>query len=148
MFYLKPNCTKLANCTHLQTNLVLRETHLEPSTAGSTTKKQPALIVGLFAELGSWIANVSSPIEVSDPPTQPRTDDVTLIVKKLLNLRETTRKVAENSLTANGRIHPNSGSSCKRTLRVSTNLMFYLNPNCVKLAKYAYVYTFFNGRSI
>ncbi|KAG5455082.1 hypothetical protein CSKR_113637 [Clonorchis sinensis] len=31
MFYLKPNCTKLAKYTHLQTNLVLRETHLEPS---------------------------------------------------------------------------------------------------------------------
>ncbi|KAG5447150.1 hypothetical protein CSKR_107956 [Clonorchis sinensis] len=31
MFYLKPNCTELAKYTHLQTNLVLREAHLEPS---------------------------------------------------------------------------------------------------------------------
>ncbi|KAG5441956.1 hypothetical protein CSKR_107988 [Clonorchis sinensis] len=31
MFDLRPNCTKLAKYTHLQTNLVLRETHLEPS---------------------------------------------------------------------------------------------------------------------
>ncbi|KAG5454843.1 hypothetical protein CSKR_112863 [Clonorchis sinensis] len=31
MFYLKPNCTNLENYTHLQTNLVLRETHLAPS---------------------------------------------------------------------------------------------------------------------
>ncbi|KER27399.1 hypothetical protein T265_05571 [Opisthorchis viverrini] len=30
MFYLKPNCTKLAQYTHLQTNLVLRQTQLEP----------------------------------------------------------------------------------------------------------------------
>ncbi|KAG5442711.1 hypothetical protein CSKR_108017 [Clonorchis sinensis] len=30
MFYLKPDCTKLAKYTHLQTHLVLRETHLKP----------------------------------------------------------------------------------------------------------------------
>ncbi|KER28886.1 hypothetical protein T265_04354 [Opisthorchis viverrini] len=31
MFYLKSNCTKLAKYTHLQTNLIFRGTHLEPS---------------------------------------------------------------------------------------------------------------------
>ncbi|KER26375.1 hypothetical protein T265_06359 [Opisthorchis viverrini] len=30
-FYLKPNCTKLAKYTHLQTNSILRGTQLEPS---------------------------------------------------------------------------------------------------------------------
>ncbi|KER22718.1 hypothetical protein T265_14796, partial [Opisthorchis viverrini] len=41
------------------------------------------LVVGLFAELESWIANASSPIEVTysagHSPTQPCTDDVTSI---------------------------------------------------------------------
>ncbi|KER22146.1 hypothetical protein T265_09679 [Opisthorchis viverrini] len=31
MFYLNPDCTKLAKCTHLQTNLVFPKTHLEPT---------------------------------------------------------------------------------------------------------------------
>ncbi|KAG5449335.1 hypothetical protein CSKR_108423 [Clonorchis sinensis] len=35
VFHLKPNCTKLEKYTHLQTNLVLQETHLEPSQSMS-----------------------------------------------------------------------------------------------------------------
>ncbi|KAG5448468.1 hypothetical protein CSKR_101906 [Clonorchis sinensis] len=31
MFYLNPNCTELAKCANLQTNFILRETHLKPS---------------------------------------------------------------------------------------------------------------------
>ncbi|KER22389.1 hypothetical protein T265_14867, partial [Opisthorchis viverrini] len=37
VFYLKPNCTDLAKYTHLQTDLVLRETHLKPSRISRTT---------------------------------------------------------------------------------------------------------------
>ncbi|KER20603.1 hypothetical protein T265_10883 [Opisthorchis viverrini] len=31
MFYSKPNCTKLAKCTHSQTNLFLQKIQLEPN---------------------------------------------------------------------------------------------------------------------
>ncbi|KAG5441951.1 hypothetical protein CSKR_107983 [Clonorchis sinensis] len=42
----------------------------------------------------------------------------------------TTHKVAENSSTALNRFRPStSGSSGRRSPRVSVNLMFYLNPN-------------------
>ncbi|KER22748.1 hypothetical protein T265_09229 [Opisthorchis viverrini] len=43
--------------------------------------------------------------------------------------KETTHRVAENSLTAHYRFRPSCGSSGRRSRRVSVNLMFYLNPN-------------------
>ncbi|KAG5444263.1 hypothetical protein CSKR_104530, partial [Clonorchis sinensis] len=44
--------------------------------------------------------------------------------------QRTTHKVAENPSTAHDRFHPSaSGSSGRRSPRVSVNLMFYLNPN-------------------
>ncbi|KER29911.1 hypothetical protein T265_13291, partial [Opisthorchis viverrini] len=38
----------------------------------------------------------------------------------------TTHKVAENPSTAHDRFRPSSGSSGRRSLRASVNLMFYL----------------------
>ncbi|KAG5453345.1 hypothetical protein CSKR_109359 [Clonorchis sinensis] len=78
MFYLKPNCAELYKCTDLQTNLVLRQAHLEHHKRevqlGSTGVSlccrirgcllvDDQVAVDLFAELGNWLANVSSPYE-------------------------------------------------------------------------------------
>ncbi|KAG5442004.1 hypothetical protein CSKR_106956 [Clonorchis sinensis] len=49
--------------------------------------------------------------------------------------------VTENSSTAHDRFRPSCGSSGSRSPRVSINLMFYLNRNCTKLAKYAHLQT-------
>ncbi|KER23228.1 hypothetical protein T265_08841 [Opisthorchis viverrini] len=46
----------------------------------------------------------------------------------------TPREVAENPSTAHDRFHPSWGSSGRHGPRVSVNLMFYLKPNCTKLA--------------
>ncbi|KER23587.1 hypothetical protein T265_08577 [Opisthorchis viverrini] len=55
-------------------------------------------------------------------------------------MKETTHKVAENSSTVHDRFRPShSGSSCRRSPRVSTNLMFYLNPNWTVFEKYAHL---------
>ncbi|KAG5454946.1 hypothetical protein CSKR_105883 [Clonorchis sinensis] len=50
------------------------------------------------------------------------------------------QKGAENSSTAHHRFHPFWGSSGRRSPRVSVNLMFYLKPNCTKLAKYTHLH--------
>ncbi|KER30303.1 hypothetical protein T265_13200, partial [Opisthorchis viverrini] len=48
-------------------------------------------------------------------------------------LQCTIHKLTENSSTAHDRFHPSWGSSDRRSPRVSVNLMFYLEPNCMKL---------------
>ncbi|KER23154.1 hypothetical protein T265_08887 [Opisthorchis viverrini] len=50
--------------------------------------------------------------------------------------RETGKEcgVAESPSTAHDRFRPSWGSSDRRSPRVSVNLMFYLKPNCTKLA--------------
>ncbi|KAG5442308.1 hypothetical protein CSKR_109876 [Clonorchis sinensis] len=53
----------------------------------------------------------------------------------------TTRKVAEKSSTAHDRFRPSWGSSGGHSPRVSVKLMFYLNTNCTKLAKYTHLQT-------
>ncbi|KAG5441009.1 hypothetical protein CSKR_101239 [Clonorchis sinensis] len=52
------------------------------------------------------------------------------------NLKETTRKVAENSSTAHDRFHPSWSSSGRHNPRVFVNLMFYLNRNRTDCDKY------------
>ncbi|KER28131.1 hypothetical protein T265_04967 [Opisthorchis viverrini] len=61
--------------------------------------------------------------------------------KKKQKLRkETTHKVAENSSTAHDRFRPStSGSSGRRSPRVSVNLMIYLNPNSTVFEKYTHL---------
>ncbi|KER21641.1 hypothetical protein T265_10085 [Opisthorchis viverrini] len=55
-------------------------------------------------------------------------------------INETTHKVAENSPTAHDRFRPSaSGSSGRRSPRVSVNLMFFLNPNWTVLEKYTHL---------
>ncbi|KER26294.1 LOW QUALITY PROTEIN: hypothetical protein T265_14030 [Opisthorchis viverrini] len=49
--------------------------------------------------------------------------------------------VAENSSTLHDRSRPSLGSSIRRSPRVSANLMFHLEPNCTKLAKYNHLQT-------
>ncbi|KER28417.1 hypothetical protein T265_04730 [Opisthorchis viverrini] len=49
--------------------------------------------------------------------------------------QRTAHKVAENFSTAHDQFRPSWGSSGKRSPRVSVNFMFYLKPNCTKLAK-------------
>ncbi|KAG5448296.1 hypothetical protein CSKR_110455, partial [Clonorchis sinensis] len=49
-------------------------------------------------------------------------------------IKETTHKVVENSPTAQDRLRP----SCRRSPRVSVNLMFYLNPNWPDFDKYMF----------
>ncbi|KER24516.1 hypothetical protein T265_07830 [Opisthorchis viverrini] len=52
-------------------------------------------------------------------------------------LQETTHKAAENSSTSYDRFRPSSsGSSGRRSPRVSVNLMIYLNPNWTVFEKY------------
>ncbi|KER29678.1 LOW QUALITY PROTEIN: hypothetical protein T265_13325 [Opisthorchis viverrini] len=55
---------------------------------------------------------------------------------RFIFMRETTLLVAENSSTAHDRSRPSWGSSDRRSLRVSVNLMFYLNPNWTVFEKY------------
>ncbi|KAG5449782.1 hypothetical protein CSKR_100583 [Clonorchis sinensis] len=50
-----------------------------------------------------------------------------------------TLRVAENSLTAHDRFRPFWGSSGRHSPQVSVNLMFYLKPNCMVLAKYTHL---------
>ncbi|KAG5454454.1 hypothetical protein CSKR_113119 [Clonorchis sinensis] len=52
-----------------------------------------------------------------------------------------TLVVAENCSRAHDWFRPSWGSSHIRTPRVSVNLMFYLKPNCTKLAKYTHLQT-------
>ncbi|KER20379.1 hypothetical protein T265_15326, partial [Opisthorchis viverrini] len=44
-------------------------------------------------------------------------------------IKETTNKAAENASTAHNRFRPSSGSSGRRSPRLSGNLIFYLNQN-------------------
>ncbi|KER34009.1 hypothetical protein T265_00203 [Opisthorchis viverrini] len=53
--------------------------------------------------------------------------------------QETTHKVTENSLTVHDRFRPSWGSSGRRSLRVSVNLMFYLNPYWTVFEKYTHL---------
>ncbi|KAG5447285.1 hypothetical protein CSKR_106186 [Clonorchis sinensis] len=58
------------------------------------------------------------------------------------DIRDIAIHVAEDSSTAHDRFRPSaSGSSNRHNPRVSINLMFYLNPNCTKLVKYADLHT-------
>ncbi|KAG5452188.1 hypothetical protein CSKR_104288 [Clonorchis sinensis] len=64
---------------------------------------------------------------------------------------DTTHKGVENSSTAHDRLLPSWDSSGRRNPRVSVNLVFYLNPNCTKLAKYThshYAYTMYREISL
>ncbi|KER24678.1 hypothetical protein T265_14366, partial [Opisthorchis viverrini] len=55
-------------------------------------------------------------------------------------INETTHMVAENSSTAHDRFRlSSSGSSGRRSPRVSINLMLYLNPNCTDFDKYTHL---------
>ncbi|KER22682.1 LOW QUALITY PROTEIN: hypothetical protein T265_14800 [Opisthorchis viverrini] len=55
-------------------------------------------------------------------------------------IKETTHKVAENSSTAHNRFRPSSsGSTGRRSPRVSVNLVFYLNPNWTVCEKYTHL---------
>ncbi|KER29214.1 hypothetical protein T265_04142 [Opisthorchis viverrini] len=66
----------------------------------------------------------------------------TLVAILLINrnyLKETAHKVAKNSSTAHGRFRPSWGTVHRRSLRVSVNLMFYLNPNCTVFEKYTHL---------
>ncbi|GAA56224.1 hypothetical protein CLF_110309, partial [Clonorchis sinensis] len=57
-----------------------------------------------------------------------------------LPCEHTTHQVAENSSTAHDRFRPSaSGSSGRRSSRVSVNLMFYLNPTCTDFDKYTHL---------
>ncbi|KER26182.1 hypothetical protein T265_06533 [Opisthorchis viverrini] len=53
----------------------------------------------------------------------------------------TTHKVDENLSTAHDRFRPSWSSLGTRSPRVSVNLMFYLKPNCTKLAKHTHLQT-------
>ncbi|KER28674.1 hypothetical protein T265_04545 [Opisthorchis viverrini] len=57
-------------------------------------------------------------------------------ISQYIFIKETTHKVAENSSTAQDRFRPSWDSSGRRNLRVSVNLMIYLDPKiCVKYGR-------------
>ncbi|KAG5441154.1 hypothetical protein CSKR_102750 [Clonorchis sinensis] len=57
----------------------------------------------------------------------------------VIHSQRTTHRVAENSWTAHDRFRPSWGSPGRRSPRVFVNLMFYLKPNCTKLANYTHL---------
>ncbi|KER27677.1 hypothetical protein T265_05310 [Opisthorchis viverrini] len=110
MFYLNPNRTVFEKYTHLQIS--------EFSATLSLVVDQVA--VGLFAELGSWLANFSSPYEETS---------------------SVRSWVAENSSTVHDWFRPSWGSSGRHSPRVSVNFMLYLKPNCTKSANSTHLQT-------
>ncbi|KER33449.1 hypothetical protein T265_00753 [Opisthorchis viverrini] len=108
MFYLKPNCTKSAKCTHLRTNLVLQ---VSPGT-----QLNLSFVIFPSKQLNVLHQVASCSIRY--------------------DIRDIAMHVAENSSTAHDRLRPTWSSSGRRSPRGFVNIMFYLKPSCTKLAKY------------
>ncbi|KER26043.1 hypothetical protein T265_14084, partial [Opisthorchis viverrini] len=60
--------------------------------------------------------------------------------RRILFMKETTHKVAENASTAHDRLRPFRGSSGRRSPRVPINLMFYLNPHFTAISRISSAY--------
>ncbi|KER20316.1 hypothetical protein T265_11099 [Opisthorchis viverrini] len=81
-----------------------------------------------FINLPEVSRNLTSGSLTSSKPDHPV--GTIFEISQYIFIRETTHKMAENSLTAHDRFCPSPlGSSGRRSLRVSVKLTFYLNPN-------------------